>query len=1298
LCASANCVETLACVLNFRFTKSVYWYNERTRRKYITMVLSVEILTHQEGRIRRPVYLKRLEMLGFKSFANRTLLEFSPGITAVIGPNGAGKSNVADSMRWVLGEQSMRQLRGKKSDDIIFVGASGRAALGMAEVSLTLDNSTGWVPSDYGEITVTRRSFRSGENEYLINKQKVRLKDVLLLLAQARIGHDSYTVVGQGSIDAALSLRAEERRGLFEDAAGIRPFQVQRADAENRLRQTEQNLERLRDIVNEIEPRLAPLAEQAQRAVEYTQLNNELQEVLATWYALQWRRLRLVKECAEQAEQEQSVRVHQLQQSGHELQEQGNAQRAKRQQTQARISVVRQSYNDATGNMQKSERNLAISQERVVSLEQQHGDIQQEERRLRERVIAAQKKTIDLEEQCDAADEAVDNESALLATLEVRVSKAQKEYEMDERRLRTAQNDLIQIQARLGSSQTDLGRTQKQLGERNRTLASRRDTIAHAQQSLRTIETRLIEERSNLSTVRNEEQQVVQQKQVLARAISDAHQEVERLKATLAEAERQKRTMTDRLNMLKNWRQSLSGYSDGVRSLLRAPTGKITGLIGPVPQLGIAPWGMEVALETAFGPYMQAVVVRHLDDAYRALSFLQRSGKAMVVWLEREDDDGDTTILALQGQEEETVLQRFLAEKPTLRDAIVGFAWRHIRCEPHYSPLFHRILRGIVIARTLEAAQILLAWALPLSLSSGSDLPFTAIVTLKGEMLHVDGWLTSGGKDNGQQGLLAYERELRELPQHVEQQKIHINQINDMLNEVQREQEGRRIEQNAVDKELQKLTGRINESNKIVNTSQRELERTSTEIHLAVSVEQQLAAEVVGLEQEVTAAQERVKAHEKSLRELSGRAEEMQYEMEERAIIYRRQQDEVGRGRTNVAVKRQEAKALQQQLVVQRSQAQELKSTVEQQVARRRDAEQRQQVLQETMTLQRLELEKARTQAHTLDEALHGVEGELTQIDQHIAMSEQQRVQVQQRMTEQETLYRHALLESQRARDAVTTLLEQLHEEMGIDDPQTLGSSDSLTVTSTENGEVVTNNSVLSEEEETQLRKLRKRVDALRSRLKAMGGYDSNAPQLYEETHTRFEFLSTQITDMDQAALQLHTIISQLDVTMARQFEITFQAINARFREHFTTLFNGGTARLELVTAKSDEDDRPASSGMPAGVDVIVQPPGKKVQDLSLLSGGERALVSAALLFALLEINPPPFCLLDEVDAALDESNVTRFCDILKRLAQRTQFIVITHNRVTMTAAQVLYGVSMRESVSRLLSMRIEEAVVVGDR
>jgi chromosome segregation protein len=1258
------------------------------------------------------VYLKRLEMLGFKSFASRTILEFSPGITAVIGPNGSGKSNVADSMRWVLGEQSMRQLRGKKSDDIIFVGGQGRSALGMAEVSLTLDNSTGWIPSEYSEITVTRRSFRSGENEYLINKQKVRLKDVLLLLAQARIGHDSYTVVGQGLIDAALSLRAEERRALFEDAAGIRPYQVQRADAENRLRQTEQNLERLRDIISEIEPRLAPLAEQARRAIEFGQLNSELQEALTSWYVLQWRRLQTVKERTEQAEQEQSRKVQQADQLLQGVDEQARALRTSRQQAQARIAEARNAYNEANEAVRKIERDLAVSEERVVGLERQRVDMQQEERRLRERLIAVQKQTIDLEEQCDLADEAVDNGSASLAALETQVNKAQKDYEMDERRLRGAQADLIQVQARLGSSQTELGRIQKQLGERNRTLASRRDTIAQAQQTLRTLEARLVEERTQLDTVHNDEQELTRQKQAIGRAIADAQQEWDRLKATLAESERQKRSITDRLNMLKNWRQSLSGYSDGVRALLRAPAGKLSGLIGPVPQLAVVPAGLELALEAALGAYMQAVVVQTLADAQRCLAYLQsaRAGKAMVVWLEREDEDEQTPeINALQGQVEETVLQRFLEATPALQERVAGFAWKYLQCEPRYVSLFRRILRGIVIARDLDAARELLEWDLSLSLSSDTDLPFTSIVTTKGEVMHVDGWLTGGdSKAGGQQGLLAYERELRELPRQLDEHKALIDQLNSQMSGIQRAQEGRRAEQNALDKSLQKLQSRINELNKAVTSSQREQERLQTEIKLAASVEQQLAAEVAGLQQEVQAAQERVRAHEKSQREMAGLVEEFQHEMEERAMVYRRQQDELGKARTALAVKRQEAKSLRQQLESQQVLARDLKVQVGQQVTRLHEHEKQRQSLQEAITHHQTMLQQAQTRAQSLASDLHGLEEKLVVVDQQIAAVEQQRVQMQQAKTEQESLYRRVLLDSQKARDALETLLTQLQEEMGIADPQELYKS--ATPVQAVAGEAANHQSnpandghmpaestrELSEEEEALLKRLRRRIDSLRSRLKAMGGCDVEAPQIYEETRTRYEFLSTQVDDMDQAAMHLRSIIGQLDVTMARQFEATFQAVNARFREHFTTLFNGGNARLELMAAKSDNEDAPAPSSMPAGIEVIVQPPGKKVQDLSLLSGGERALVSAALLFSLLEINPPPFCLLDEVDAALDESNVTRFCDILKRLAQHTQFIVITHNRVTMTAAQVIYGVSMKDSVSRLLSMRLEEATATA--
>nr|MDQ2716618.1 AAA family ATPase [Chloroflexota bacterium] len=1019
-------------------------------------------------------------------------------------------------------------------------------------------------------------------------------------------------------------------------------------------------------------------------------------------------RLRTTRERAESAEQEQARQVRQLEQAMSVADEQGNALRARRQQAQAHIAALRKTYGAASERMRQIERDLAVSEERVTGIERQHGEHQQEERRLRERLIVAQQQIIDLEEQCDLANEAVDDASSTLAALEAQVARAQKDYELDERRLRSAQTDLIQTQARLGATQTDLGRQQKHLGERNRALAARRDTIAQAQQSLRTAATRLVEERTHLGEARAEEQRVTQSRQTLSRTIADAQQEMERLKSALADAERQRRAVSDRLNMLKSWRQSLSGYSDGVRALLRAPTGTVTGLIGPVPQLGVAPAGLETAIEAALGPYLQAVVVQTPGAAHACLDYLRtaHAGRAMLVWLEPEATAESHDALI---QREQTALAAFLAPIPEVQEHSASFAWRHIQCEPRYLPLFRRMLRGTIIVPDLDSARVCMTRIA--GTSPASAHPVETLVTLGGEVLHIAGWVTGGhSQDGGQHGLLAHERELRELPQQLAEHVALIQQLNAMIHDVQRAQEERRAAMAAVDKEGQKVAARSNELNRVVATTQREQERAQAELDLALSVEQQLAAELTGLEQEIQATLERVRAHEKSQQEFARRVEELQGEVEERALAYRRQQDELGRVRTTVAVKRQEAKSLHQQLANQQKQAQELKAQVEQQVARIQDAEQHRQALHEAIALHRVELERARTQTQGLAQEIHAAENQVSEVDQQIVALEQQGAHLRHTLSELEVVYRRCLLDSQKARDAVETLLEQLREEMDISDPRELAgyatqaenSTDMLAVDTpqaSDASEAVEDPEALSEEEELRLRRLRRKVDGLRGRLKALGGCDPTAPQQYEEARTRFEFLSSQIADMEQAALHLRAIIGQLDVTMARQFEATFQAVNARFGEHFTTLFNGGHARLELLASRPGEDEAPAPSSMPSGIEVIVQPPGKKVQDLSLLSGGERALVSAALLFSLLEINPPPFCLLDEVDAALDESNVTRFSEILKRLAQRTQFIVITHNRVTMTAAQAIYGVSMGgDSISRLLSLRLEEAPVAGDR
>ncbi|HST90290.1 MAG TPA: AAA family ATPase, partial [Ktedonobacterales bacterium] len=560
------------------------------------------------------MHLKRLELHGFKSFAARTVLEFSPGVTAIVGPNGSGKSNIADGIRWVLGEQSMRQLRGKKSDDVIFAGGQARSTMQMAEVGLVLDNSAAWLPSEFAEVAVARRSFRNGESEYLISGQRVRLRDVTLLLAQARVGHDSYTVIGQGLIDQALSLRAEERRGLFEDAAGIRQFQQQRNEAEQRLTLTQSNLARLRDILGEIEPRLGPLAEQARRAREFSGAHDELLRLLRIWYRRQWRELAAVRERAEASESDHAARIAKLQDALAVEEALILDLRQQREALVGELAQVRRERNEAAAQAQVSERELAVARERLAALERQQTDLAAEQEQQSDAVDVAHAHLGGLEAQVARAEAETKSTSASLEALERSLHSARQEQEREEARLRAAQRDAIQAQARLGAAQTELGRLQKQLGERNRVLAARRDAVAVAQSKLDAAQVQLEERRRAADSARADADALAAQREALSREIADGQAEAERLRAALADAQRERSALGDRLTLLEDWRRGLEGFDEGVRALLQAPDESRPTHSGVVAQLITVPPGMELALETALGPLLHAVVVPSAAD------------------------------------------------------------------------------------------------------------------------------------------------------------------------------------------------------------------------------------------------------------------------------------------------------------------------------------------------------------------------------------------------------------------------------------------------------------------------------------------------------------------------------------------------------------------------------------------------------------------------------------------------------------------------------------------------------------
>jgi chromosome segregation protein len=1181
-------------------------------------------------------------------------------------------SNVADAVRWVLGEQSMRQLRGKRSDDVIFAGGQGRATAQMAEVGLVLDNSAGWLPSEFAEVTVARRSFRSGDSEYLANAQRVRLRDVLLLLAQARIGHDSYTVIGQGLVDQALSLRAEERRGLFEDAAGIRQFQAQRTEAEQKLTLTQSNLSRLRDIIGEIEPRLAPLAEHARRARDFAGAHDELMRLFRIWYRRQWADVNAASATADAAEREFAGRIAHIQTLLAEQDTKVAALRHERDDLLARIASLRHTHGAGLDTLQTAERELAVARERLTSVDQQQTELASDQEQQEDAVLAGRAHTEALESQVEQASASADDTARKMEDFERAEHSARQEQEREEARLRAAQRDVIQVQARLGAAQTELGRLQRQVGERNRTLAARRDSVAQLQQKMLTSENTLAARRHEFETARTAVEELVNQREQIGREIADGQAELERLRGAIGDGERERRGVADRLALLEEWRRNMEGYSDGLRTLLQAQDTDKPPIVAVVSQAIGATAGLEVALESALGNFVHAAIVPTRQDAHQAAQWLRErgGGRATIVWLDS------------------------LTELPPLPDMpaadgtqFFGFAHDALQCSAELRPTLTRTLRGAYIVRDLATADS--HW--------GKQPPAVPLVTLEGEFLHPRGWLRGGShaaRGGHEASQLGRERELRQLPAEIERLASLIAETRAEHDRAAATQQERKQRDEHLRLEIQRTEETAQEHARAVTVLQREFERTQSEAHVGQSVADQLAAEVAGIEQEIAATVERVAEQEKGQREATELIEDIQSEMDDLVERNRAEQDELTRMRTTLALQQQEVRVLNQRAEQVRSQLRELEG----QLARRQSrmqllATQHAELLALTQTLETT-IAETRAQVQTLGDELRVTDARQGALETEALELERGQSAERQEMAGLEVEYRRGIVEAQRARDAIETLAQQMREDLAGDEETDVQALLNGLMSGQNDADVLTTE---------ELSRLRRQIDQLRSRIKNLGGYDPEAPQAYEELKTRYDFLTGQVRDMEQASTNLRSIIVELDATMRRQFEETFQAVNERFQRHFTTLFRGGAARLELTAPRrdaTDDDDEMEEFAAPkrpgfGGVEVFVQIPGKKVQDLSLLSGGERAMVSVALLFALLETNPPPFCLLDEVDAALDEANVVRFCEILRTLAEQTQFIVITHNRVTMTHASAIYGVSMGgDSVSRVLSMRLAEVPI----
>jgi len=1190
--------------------------------------------------------LKHLELQGYKTFATKTEFVFDEGITAIVGPNGSGKSNIADAVRWVLGEQSYSLLRAKRTEDMIFSGSKQRARLGMAQVSLTFDNSDGWLPIEFTEVTVGRRAYRSGENEYLLNGNRVRLRDITELLGRSGLSRRSYTVIGQGLIDAALSLRPSERRTLFEEAAGISIYQRKREDALAKLEETRQNLLRVSDIIAEIAPRLRRLERQAERAQEQADVQRRLESVLRTWYGYQWTRgqiaLRKAKDRARQQEALLNQRRGELAELGQHIAD-----------LRARQGVLRQRLSDwhressaLHAQAEKLQRELAVREERRRLLQARREEILAEIAPLKASVTAQQ-------ERIAAVEADLRDLEARLGEQKAQVREVQARVEAHERRRQEALAALTAAQDRafsLATQAADRRNRLVQLAERRAELQSERAEHERALAILATqaqeLEAQLVAADRSLAAVKARLDELETQRADCQARIAASQQEQTQLRARLSEIRQEQSRLQARYDLLARVRQEGEGYYAGVRAVLRvANKGQLQGVLGVAASLMQVPTELERAIEVALGAHLQDVIVETWADAEAAIALLKRT------------HGGRATFLPL-----DTVRpprSRPLPDGP----GVIGLASELVSFAERLRPAFETLLARTVVVRDLPTARRVLN-----ELRGGFQ-----IVTVEGEIVRASGAVTGGSARTQTSGILAREREWRELPAELEASAQREKGAMARLDQAVTDERQHREELAVLATQIEALTAELNAQDEARRELERQVERVAQDSAWREGIATQIASELATLgdkEKRLRDELERLEAEEAAEQ---ARVVEVQAELE----VLRSDEwaAQLAQQRAAVAVTEQR---LSSQRTILRSHQASLARLQEQIAARHKRAAQ---LAAESDDLDR-QIGQWRTENDALLASIQALtarigpaEAELADLERAQAATEEEEARRRGLLRDYENRYNQAWLEVGRREDELASLRRQIEDDLGLVelDMEEISGQPPLPLRPLVSALPAVK--ALPDGLEEEIRRLR-------ARLRRIGAVNPNAPAEYAEVLERHTFLTSQAQDLEQAAAHLRQVIAELDEIMEREFSQTFNAVAAEFKDTFTSLFGGGTARLVLT----DPDNL-----METGVDIVARPPGKRVQSLALLSGGERSLTAVALIFAILKVSPTPFCILDEVDAMLDEANVGRFRAALEELAQHTQFIVITHNRGTVQAANTIYGVSMGDdSVSRVISLKLE--------
>ncbi|SNR90254.1 condensin subunit Smc [Anaerovirgula multivorans] len=1186
------------------------------------------------------MYLKKLELYGFKSFANKIELNFEKGVTAVVGPNGSGKSNISDGIKWVLGEQSVKSLRGSKMEDVIFAGTSTRKPLGMSEVSLTLDNSSQALPIEYDEITITRRMYRSGESEYYLNKSACRLKDIRELLMDTGIGKDGYSIIGQGKIDEILSSKSEDRRQLFEEAAGIVKYKHRKNEAEKKLSATKDNLIRVSDILNELENQLEPLKKQSFKAQKYNELKETLLKLEVNLFIKE-----IDKIDTELKHIHQQMEILKKSLSTQEIEKNNFCEKLSEIENQLElreeeVAKIQDEYHNTQKEIGKKEGEINVNQEKLMHytqninrLEKEIKDISNINLKTRGELEAKliQLKTIDT----DLDELETEMKDKVLQYNDINRSKSLKEEDVENSKstIIDTLNAISDLKSEGNRYKTLTDTMQQRMEQIHKEINHHEEKAVAGHKTFIELQQGLTELRSNMNNIMDRIKNITSEKHLLVNQENNILKKLDSMRKEIQHKASKK-------NVIEEMEKEHDGYNKSVKNILVACDRNQAlgeGVYGVVANLLKVPRGYEVAIETALGASIQHIVTRNEEDAKRLIGFLKKNSL------------GRVTLLPLTSIQKKTIQNSELKIIEGFKD--VKVAIDIIEFDHSFTNVFSSLLSRVLIVPNLDIG---------VKMAKATQHRFK-IVTIDGDVMNLGGSITGGSSGFKGSSILGRKRELEELTESIgnlEKEKhtveLQYNQLIEAKNTL--DEEVKMLTEKQQDLKIQEATlaskeQQTEEENRKTDVFIKQLKR---EIKELMEAKQTTSEKYIGINKEIASMEEMIASTKHTLEDCEKHLLIGKQKLEEL-------NEEITKHKVNLASLQEQKRGLLQEI----------------------------ENLQETIKHNEMQCSEKNEEIINTNNQYSSLQEELMKSKKELQNSVHKLNQLEERLT----VLKNGKQELQQVQKQTKEMLNQVEEII----KDLHDSTYKLDVKCTrlemqqqafynklwEEYELTYNHAKEIKEDVPDHINMTKEIKSLKDGIKSLGSINLDAIEEYESVKERHQFLKQQKDDLESARQTLVKVIKDMEESMKQQFLQEFNKIRENFNEVFIKLFGGGKAELVL----EDEKDL-----LDCGIEIIAQPPGKKLQSLSLLSGGERALTAISLLFGILLVKPSPFCILDEIEAALDDANVNRFAKFLQELSFDTQFIVVTHRKGTMESADALYGVTMEEEgISKIVSVKFTD-------